>query len=351
MLEGEKIVGDDIAYLRKIDNEVMAVNVERGMFGIIKDVNSQDDPLIWKALHDPGEIIFSNVLITPENIPYWLGKDGDVPTEGINYSGKWQPGKKDDANNEITPSHKNARYTIKLAKLGNRDENADAPEGVKVEGVIYGGRDSNTSVPVEEAFSWTHGILTKASTLESETTAATLGQEGVRVFNPMSNLDFLSIPLGKYIENNIKFAEGLNNVPKIFSVNYFLKNQEGKYISGMHDKHVWLKWMELRVHNEAEAIKTPSGYIPRYEDLKRLFKEVLGKEYTQSLYDEQFKIRIPENIAKIDRIIVIYKEQVDDTPKEIIKELELQRERFFKLADKLGDYIIPGVLKENQNLV
>jgi phosphoenolpyruvate carboxykinase (GTP) len=351
MLEGEKIVGDDIAYLRKVDNEIRAVNVERGMFGIIKDVNSQDDPLIWKALHDPGEIIFSNVLMTPENIPYWLGKDGDVPAEGINYSGKWQPGKKDDANNEITPSHKNARYTIRLAKLSNRDEKADAPEGVKVEGVIYGGRDSNTSVPVEEAFSWTHGILTKASTLESETTAATLGQEGVRVFNPMSNLDFLSIPLGKYIENNIKFAEGLNNVPKIFSVNYFLKDQEGKYISGMHDKHVWLKWMELRVHNEAEAIKTPSGYIPLYEDLKRLFKEVLDKEYTQSLYDEQFKIRIPENIAKIDRIIVIYKEQVDDTPKEMIKELELQRERFFKLADKLGDYIIPGVLKENQNLV
>jgi phosphoenolpyruvate carboxykinase (GTP) len=351
MLKGEKIVGDDIAYLRKIDGVVKAVNVERGMFGIIKDVNSQDDPLIWEALNNPGEIIFSNVLLTSENIPYWLGKDGQVPQEGINYSGKWHLGKKDDANNEITPSHKNARYTIKLAKLGNLDDKADAPEGVKVDGVIYGGRDSNTSVPVEEAFDWRQGILTKASTLESETTAATLGEEGVRVFNPMSNLDFLSIPLGRYIENNIKFAEGLDNVPKIFSVNYFLKDQEGKYISGMHDKHVWLKWMELRVHNEAEAIKTPSGYIPLYEDLKKLFKEVLGKEYTQAVYDEQFKIRIPENIAKIDRIIVIYKEQVDDTPKEMIKELELQRARFFKLADKLGDYIIPGVLKGNQNLV
>jgi len=186
------------------------------MFGIIRDVNSEDDPLIWKALHDPGEIIFSNILMTPDNIPYWLGKDGEVPSEGINYSGKWQPGKKDDANNEITPSHKNARYTIKLAKLGNRDEKADAPEGVKVEGVIYGGRDSNTSPPVEEAFNWSHGILTKASTLESETTAATLGQEGVRVFNPMSNLDFLSIPLGRYINNNIKFTEGLSSVPKYF---------------------------------------------------------------------------------------------------------------------------------------
>ena len=351
MLEGEKIVGDDIAYLKKIDDEVRAVNVERGMFGIIKDVNSEDDPLIWKALHDPGEIIFSNVLMTPENIPYWLGKDGQVPPEGINYSGKWQPGKKDDANNEITPSHKNARYTIKLAKLGNRDEKADAPEGVKVEGVIYGGRDSNTSVPVEEAFNWSHGILTKASTLESETTAATLGEEGVRVFNPMSNLDFLSIPLDKYIKNNIKFTEGLSHVPKIFSVNYFLKDQEGKYISGMHDKHVWLRWMELRVHNEADAIKTPSGYIPLYEDLKKLFKEVLNKEYIQEAYDEQFKIRIPENVAKIDRIIVIYKEQVDNMPKEIIEELEAQRERFFKLADKLGDYVTPSVLKENSDLV
>lgn len=351
MLKGEKIVGDDIAYLRKIDNEARAVNVERGMFGIIKDVNSEDDPLIWKALHDPGEIIFSNILMTPEKTPYWLGKDGDVPSEGINYSGKWQPDKKDDANNEITPSHKNARYTIRLAELSNRDENADAPEGVKVEGVIYGGRDSNTSVPIEEAFNWKHGILTKAATLESETTAATLGQEGVRVFNPMSNLDFLSIPLGRYIENNIKFVEGLNNPPKIFSVNYFLKDKGGKYISGMHDKHVWLKWMQLRVYNEAEAIKTPSGYIPLYEDLKGLFKEVLNKEYTREIYNEQFKIRIFENVAKVDRILVIYKEQVDDTPEEIIKELESQRERFLKLADKLGDYVAPDTLKENQNLV
>jgi phosphoenolpyruvate carboxykinase (GTP) len=351
MLEGEKIVGDDIAYLRKINGQIKAVNVERGMFGIIRDVNSKDDPLIWKALNEPGEIIFSNVLLTPEKVPYWLGKDGEVPAEGINYSGRWQPGKKDDANNEITPSHKNARYTVRLANLSNKDEMADAPEGVKVEGVIYGGRDSNTSVPVEEAFDWRHGILTKAATLESETTAATLGQEGVRVFNPMSNLDFLSIPLGEYIKNNVSFAEGLKETPNIFSVNYFLKDKEGKYLTGMHDKHVWLKWMELRVHNEAEAIKTPSGYIPLYEDLKRLFKETINKEYTKEEYDEQFKIRIPENIAKIDRILVIYKEQVEDTPDEIIKELTEQRKRFFDLADKLGDYVTPDILKENQDLV
>jgi len=341
MMEGETIVGDDIAYLRKRNGKVCAVNAEYGIFGIIRDVNSKNDPLIWEALHSPGEVIFSNVLVTSDKTPYWLGKDGDVPSKGINYSGEWHPGKKDARGEIIPPSHKNARYTIGLKRLKNCDSRIDDPAGVEVGGIIYGGRDSDTSVPVEESFNWEHGILTKGATLESETTSATLGQEGVRAFNLMSNLDFLSIPLGEYVKINLAFGCDINKPPLIFSVNYFLKNRKGDYITDIKDKHIWLKWMELRVHGDVEAIRTPTGYIPRYEDLKVLFKEVLDKNYSKEDYIEQFTLRIPENLVKIERIVKIYQTRVPDTPDILFKTLAEQKRRLEKLRKEKGDYVSP----------
>ncbi|MEM4201957.1 MAG: phosphoenolpyruvate carboxykinase domain-containing protein, partial [Candidatus Hadarchaeum sp.] len=109
----------------------------------------------------------------------------------------------------------------------------------EISGIIYGGRDSDTCVPVEEAFNWVHGIVTKGASLESEATAAVLGKEGTREFNPMANLDFLSIPLAKYIEINLKFGAKLEKPPKIFSVNYFLK-ESGNYLTDKLFKAVWL---------------------------------------------------------------------------------------------------------------
>jgi len=341
MIEGETIVGDDIAYLRKKGETIHAVNVEKGVFGIIQGVNSIDDPIIWKALRNPGEIIFSNVLVTEENDAYWIDKDGEIPEKGINYSGEWTPGKKDAKNNEITSSHKNARFTFDLKLLENVDSRIDDPDGVVVSGIIYGGRDSDTWVPVEQSFDWVHGIVTKGASLESETTAATLGKEGVRDFNPMSNLDFLSITIGKYIENNLNFGINLKNPPLIFSVNYFLKSHNGNFMNDKVDKRVWLKWMELRSHKEVEAIKTPTGFIPKYEDLKRLFKETLAKEYSKEEYIKQFTIRIPENLAKIDRIMKIYETEVLDTPKIVFEVLDEQRQRLNKVRREYGDYISP----------
>jgi len=343
MLPGETIVGDDIAYLRVIDGEIRAVNVEKGIFGIIKDVNSQDDPVIYKALTTPGETIFSNVLVDENNMPYWIGKDGDVPAHGVNHSGEWFPGKKDADGNEIPPSHKNARYTISLDRLENLDPRADDPGGVPVGGVIYGGRDSDTSVPVEQAFDWTHGIYTKGAMLESETTSATLGKEGVRTFNCMSILDFLSYPIGKYLENNIKFGLSVSDPPLIFSVNYFLKDAEGNYLNSIHDKRVWIKWIERRIHGEMDAVTAPTGLIPRYEDLRALFEQVLRKEYTEEDYREQFKIRVQENLAKIDRILPIYR-AVPSTPASFFETLEAQKKRLLDAREKFGDYIDPFLL-------
>ncbi|MDP8298334.1 MAG: phosphoenolpyruvate carboxykinase (GTP) [Candidatus Tantalella remota] len=341
MLSGEKIIGDDIAYLRKVDDKIRTVNVEKGIFGIIQDVSEESDPAIFEALTTPGEVIFSNILVDGDNNPRWLGDGRSVPEKGVNFVGEWEPDIKGPDDNEVPHAHKNARYTIQISDLKNCDDNIENPEGVEVGGIIYGGRDSDTNMPVVQSFDWEHGILTQASAIESETTAATLGQEGVRKFNPMANLDFLSIPIGQYIQSNLDIVKGMDNPPLIFHVNYFLKGKNGKYLNGIKDKHVWVKWMELRVNGEADSRETPVGNIPQYDDLKRLFKEVLDKEYAVEEYVEQFTLRIPELLAKIDRIKKVYETKVTDTPTVFVKAMEDQKARLEELRKKSGDYISP----------
>jgi len=341
MLPGQTIIGDDIAYFRKKNGEMRTVNVEKGIFGIIQDVNAKDDPIIYEALTTPGEVIFSNVLLDGENRPHWLGMGAKLPSDGVNHSGQWHKGRQGPDGKEVTASHKNARYCLNISDLKNMDPRMDDPEGVPVGGVIYGGRDSNTWVPVEQAFNWAEGIILKGASLESETTAATLGAEGVRTFNLMSNLDFLSIPLGKYIQNNLEFADGVENPPMVFSVNYFLKDEKGEYLNGMGDKLVWILWAELRVNGDVQGIKTPTGIIPKHEDLAKLFKENLNAEYTRDDYVQQFTYRVPENLAKLDRVEKIYREKVADTPAILYRTFGKARKRLNEAAKKYGDNISP----------
>lgn len=339
MVKGESIIGDDIAYMRKKNGEVFAVNVERGIFGIIKDVNEKDDPLIWKALTNPGEAIFSNVLIN-DGIPYWMEDGRDIPGEGINFSGKWFSGKKDRDEKEITPSHPNARYTIRLDALENCDPALEDPAGVKVKGIIYGGRDSDTWPPVFESFNWIHGVITIGASLESETTAATLGKAGIRKFNVMANLDFISVPLGKYLQNYLEFGNSLSSTPKIFGVNYFLKDKNGNYLTSIQAKRVWLKWIESRTHQNIKTIQTPIGFLPYYEDLKNLFKQTLSADYSEIDYVKQFSLRISQNLSKVERIIDIY-EKTESIPEIVLKVLNEQRKRLKETKEKFGDFVSP----------
>jgi len=346
MIEGLSIIGDDIAYLKKIAGEVRAVNVERGVFGIIQDVNPEDDPAIYKALTSPGEIIFSNVLVK-EGRPYWLGMGGKMPDGGTNFSGEWRKGKTDAGGKEIDPSHKNARFTIKMDSLENIDENLDNPGGVPVKVIIFGGRDTDTSMPVEQSFNWVHGVITKGASLESETTAATLGAEGVREFNPMSNLDFLAASLDTYVQKYLEFTAVLAKPPKIFAVNYFLTGPDGKYLNGMLDKKVWILWMEERVHDEIAALQTPTGFIPLYKDLRRLFADALDSEYTEDQYRAQFTVRIPEQLAKIARIEEIYRKEWG-IPEVLFITLDEQRKRLEQARSDFGDYISPLLLSQEE---
>jgi phosphoenolpyruvate carboxykinase (GTP) len=337
MIPGENIVGDDLAYFRVIDGEFRAINVENGIFGIITDVNAKDDPVIFDVLTKPGEVIFSNVLVK-DGKPYWIGMGEEIPKEGENYCGQWHEGLKGPDGRDTNPSHKNARYTVAMSALENADPDWDKPDGLPVSGIIYGGRDSDTSVPVLEAYGWEHGICTMGAMLESETTSATIGREGVRVWNVMSNMDFLSMSVGKYIRNNLEFAGGIPR-PKVFGTNYFLK-KDGQYLNGKLDKAIWVKWMELRAHGDVEAIDAAYGLIPRYEDLQKLFKQVLNADYTKEQYVEQFTIRIPELIAKLDRMEELYS-TVSDTPQAMQDEMAAQRKRLEDLRAARGDYISP----------
>ena len=334
MIPGQTIIGDDIAYFRKKDGVIRTVNVEQGIFGIIADVNPDDDPVIYKALQDEGEVIFGNVLIKDDK-PYWIGSGQDMPESGTNYGGTWNKG---DSN---SPSHKNARYTIRISALDNKDPMADAAEGVPVGAIVYGGRDSDTLVPIEQAFDWTEGIVAKGASIESETTSATLGAEGVRTFNIMANMDFVSLPLGRYIQNNLDFADGVDNPPSIFSTNYFLKGQDGKYLNGILDKTVWILWAELRANGDVDAITTPTGFIPKYDDLKKLFKDNLDQDYTRDAYVEQFTVRVPNILAKYERVEAIYKAKVDDTPQVVYDVFKTIKERLNAAKEKHGDNISP----------
>lgn len=346
MLPGETILGDDIAYIRDINSTARAVNVESGIFGIIQDVKAKDDALIWKVLTSPGEIVFSNILVK-DGKPYWLGMGEELPKEGINYSGVWYEGKKDETGADIPAAHKNARYAVSLKALDNCDPELQNPAGVELGGIMYGGRDAKAYVPVQQSFSWEHGIIAYGASLETETTFATIGKEGVPEINMMSLQDFISIPMGKNVNNNLEFGQKLKKQPLVFGVNYFLRDlSTNKYLNTPQDKHIWVKWMELRVHGEADAIKTPTGYIPKYEDLKKLFKSVLKKDYSKEDYIKQFTIRIPENLGKIDRVSRFYQENVSDTPLEMFGMLYEQRQRLLAAQAKYGDYISPETFEK-----
>ncbi len=337
MIPGQSVVGDDIAYIREHKKGyAKAVNIESGIFGIIKDVNPRDDPFIHHVLVTPRELIFSNVLVYGGKT-YWDGMGIPCPESGINYYGNWTKETKDEDGNLVEFSHPNARYTIRIADLQNVDENLNNPEGVRIDGIFYGGRDSDTNVPVYESLSWEHGVFIGAS-IESETTSATLGETGIRKCNPMANLDFLVVSLGKYLTNHYKFGKRLKKPPRIFATNYFLKI-DNTYCNEKVDKKIWVLWAEGRIHKEYDAIKTPIGYIPHYEDLKLLFQDVLNRIYTKEQYAYQFSIRVNKMLEKLDRIEQFYKPE-PDVPEKFWNILEELRKGLYQMKGKFEKDVI-----------
>ncbi|MEM1713874.1 MAG: phosphoenolpyruvate carboxykinase domain-containing protein, partial [Desulfurococcaceae archaeon] len=334
------VVGYDLEIIRNVKKVARAINSEIGMFGIIDGVNPRDDPEIYEILTSrETEVIFANVLLTDDGDIWWNGKPYP-PKPGINYAGRWTPGMSDENGVEIPPSHPNGRFTTSIFYLKRVDPRIEDPLGVPVKGMIFGGRDPDTWVPVEESFDWDHGIVTKGASLESERTAAVLGQVGKMEFNPFAILDFLSISPGAFVELHFRFGKLLREKPRIFGVNYFIRDENGKYLTDKTDKLVWLKWMELRVNNDVEAIETPTGLIPIYGDLAELFGKYLNKEFSETLYIKLFSTRISKHLEKIERIWKIY-EAINDTPRKLFEILMWQKKRLEDARMKHGDVINP----------
>lgn len=315
MIPNAAVVGDDIAYLRNRGGEARAVNVEAGVFGILEGVNPKDDPQLVRAMEESGDVIYSNVLVhdgVKGKEPFWTGKSPAVPESGEGFAGHWEKGMVGPDGKSVPASHPNSRVTISLKDFENIDSEAlDNPEGVEVSAVVYGGRDPDTSVPVREALDLNHGLMLMGMCLESETTAATV--EGAKqkkiVFNPASNIDFLSMSVAEYVDHNRKFFAGLSKPPRIFGVNYFLQGADGKFLNGKNDKWVWYQWIEKRANGEVDVVETPIGGIPKYEDLASLFKELLGKDYAREEYEEQFAIRKDKFLEKIGRARAVYQNE------------------------------------------
>ncbi len=337
-----KIVGDDLAHLRRRDGLVYAANVEHGMFGVIKDVNSVDDPYIYDLLLKSGEIIFSNILDS-DGRSYWQGMgDVQVPLRGHNHSGSWWRGKRDESGKPIAISHDNARFTVGLAEIVN----FDTTQVVPCEGIIYGGRSAKRPVPVSQSYGWVHGVFYGA-TIESEPTAATVGGSGSRVIiNPMANAEFLSIPIGRYLENHLRFGKDLKQAPKVFYVNYFLRDEAAKFFNTKMDKKVWVRWIERRINERVDAYATPIGFIPRYEDLAELFQKELGTAYHPEDYQQQFMIRVRQLWDKLDGVEKFYRGETSAVPGKIFAAIDISRRLLLEAERRHGSDIPPVKFKD-----
>jgi len=303
---GDDFIGDDLAQIWiAADGTLRAVNPEKGIFGIIQDVNPEGDPLLIEALSEPGvEVIWSNVLITPDGEPRWVGDGKPAPEKGVNYTGEWWTGKVDAAGKPIPISNPNARCTLASNTIGNYNETlADDPAGVPVRVITYSGRDSDTMPPVWVAKNPNHGVVIGASIL-SAATATEVGAQGVRR-QPWANEPFIPGPLAEYMEAQFAFFNSprLQPKPVMAGLNYFLthgaRGGEGNKLLGeKRDVKVWLGWLELYANGDVAAIETPIGYIPRYEDLQGLFARI-GKAYPRELYDKQFAFYVDNILARI----------------------------------------------------
>ncbi|MBN1580288.1 MAG: phosphoenolpyruvate carboxykinase (GTP), partial [Anaerolineae bacterium] len=315
---GTDFIGDDLAQLWiAADGTLRGINPEKGIFGIVQDVNQESDPYLMKCLRQEGtEVIWSNVLIGEDKVPHWVGNEEEHPEKGINFQGEWWEGKTDQNGKPIPLSNPNARCTLPNVAIGNYNEAAaEDPRGVHIRVITYSGRDSNTMPPVWVAKNPDYGVVIGASIL-SAATATEVGVTGVRR-QPWANEPFIPGPLADYMDAQFVFfnSDKLKNKPIMAGLNYFLTHGARggtgtKLLGEKRDVKAWLGWLELRANGDVGAIETPIGLIPLYEDLKKLF-DGIGKEYPKALYDKQFAFYVDNILARIDLQEEAYKKEAN----------------------------------------